>query len=321
MEKIGITIYGCEKDEEKIFKKISSSYGVIPTFTSSPLSEINVNLAFGNQCISVSHKSKISESLLKSLKAVGVKYISTRSIGCDHIDLKAAERIGITIKNVTYSPGGVADYTLMLMLMVIRNAKTTMRRADRYDYRLERVRGKELRDMTVGVLGTGQIGKAVIKRLRGFGCRVIACGNSKELSINYVSLNELLQNSDILTLHVPLNEKTHHMIGDEQFKLMKPGSFLINTARGGLVDTIALIKHLETGKLSGAALDVLEGEEGIFYYDNSQKPPENDFLITLQRMKNVIITPHTAYYTERALRETAEKTIKNCLDFERSMKL
>ena len=193
--------------------------------------------------------------------------------------MKAAEKIGITIENVTYSPDSVADYTLMLMLMVIRNAKSTMRRVDKYDYRLERVRGKELQDMTVGVLGTGQIGKAVIERLRGFGCRVIASGNNKELPVNYVSLNELLHNSDILTIHVPLNEKTHHMIGDEQLNLMKPGSFLINTARGGLVDTKALIKHLETGKLSGVALDVLEGEEGIFYYDHSKKSIENEFLI------------------------------------------
>ncbi|HEX2966556.1 MAG TPA: D-lactate dehydrogenase VanH [Syntrophorhabdaceae bacterium] len=317
MKSIGITIYGCERDEADLFNELSPRFGVIPTITSSAVSEANAVLADGNRCISVGHKSEISASILLALKESGVKYISTRSIGCNHIDMKASKRIGITVGNVVYSPGSVADYTLMLMLLAIRNAKSIVSRAEKYDFRSDPVRGKELRDMTVGVLGTGHIGKAVIERLRGFGCRVLAHDHNQETAANFVSLNELLQKSDILTIHVPLNADTFHMIGHEQIKAMKQGAFLINTARGGVVDTDALIKALENGKLGGAALDVLEGEEGLFYYDCTQKPIDNQFLLRLQTMPNVIITPHTAYYTARALRDTVEKTIVNCLDFER----
>lgn len=317
MKRIGITIYACERDEADMFNELSPRFGVIPTITNAAVSETNVMLAYGNRCISVGHKSEISESTLLALKESGVKYISTRSIGCNHIDMKAAKRLDIAVGNVIYSAGSVGDYTLMLMLLVIRNAKSIVSRAEKYDFRLDHVRGKELRDMTVGVLGTGHIGKAVVERLQGFGCHVLANSRDKVAAARYVSLNELLQKSDILTLHVPLSAGTYHMIGHEQIQTMKQGAFLINTARGGLVDTDALIKALENGKLGGAALDVLEGEEGLFYFDCTQKPIDNHFLLRLQNMPNVIITPHTAYYTGRALRDTVEKTILNCLDFER----
>jgi D-specific alpha-keto acid dehydrogenase len=317
MNSIGITVYGCEHDEVDVFRRLSSHFGVIPAMTSSAVSKANVMLARGNPCISVGHKSEVSEPILLALKESGVQYISTRSIGCNHIDMRAAESMGISVGNVAYSPDSVADYTLMLMLMAIRNAKTTVKRAKKYDFRLNAVRGKELRDMTVGVLGTGRIGKAVIERLRGFGCHVLACGHSEEGPVHDVPLSELLQKSDILTLHVPLNADTHHMIGREQIKAMKQGALLINTARGALVDTSALIEALGAGELGGAALDVLEGEEGFFYFDCSEKPVDNSFLLQLQKMPNVIITPHTAYYTGRALHDVVEKTILNCLDFER----
>lgn len=317
MKSVGITVYGCERDEADMFNELSPRFGVIPTITSAAISETNVMLSHGNRCISIGHKSEVSESVLLALKGSGVKYISTRSIGCNHIDIKASKSMGISVGNVAYSPGSVADYTVMLMLMAIRNAKSIVSRAEKYDFRLDQVRGKELRDMTIGVLGTGHIGKAVIERLQGFGCHVLANGRDKETAANYVSLNELLQKSDILTLHVPLSADTYHMIGREQINAMKQGAFLINTARGGIVDTDALINALENGKLSGAALDVLEGEEGLFYFDCSQKPIDNQFLLRLQTMPNVIITPHTAYYTGQVLRDTVEKTILNCLEFER----
>jgi D-specific alpha-keto acid dehydrogenase len=317
MKNIGITVYGCEQDEADVFKELAPRFGVIPAITSSTVSEDNVMLAAGNQCISVGHKSEVSKSILLALKESGVQYISTRSIGYNHIDMRAAESMGITVGNVAYSPDSVADYTLMLILMAVRNTKSIMRSVEKHDFRLDSVRGKVLREMTVGVMGTGQIGKAVIERLQGFGCHVLAYGHNKEAQANYVPFDELLQKSDILTIHLPLSADTYHMIGGEQIKAMKQGGFLINTARGGLVDTGALIKALENGKLGGAALDVLEGEEGLFYFDCTHKPIDNHFLLKLQRMPNVIITPHTAYYTEQALRDTVEKTINNCLEFER----
>jgi len=318
IKSLGITVFSCEKDEEEMFYELSPRFNATPKIISAPVPAFGVIQDYGNQCVSVCHKSRISESSLLALRKAGVKYISTRSVGTDHIDVKAARKLGISIGSVTYSPDSVADYTLMLMLMAIRNAKLTVTGAEKYDFRAGAVRGKELRDMTVGVVGTGRIGKAVIDRLHGFGCRVLAYNKSG--GAGCVTLNKLLEESDIITLHAPLNSDTYHMINRKQIEIMKQGAFLVNTGRGGLVNTGELIKALESGKLGGAALDVLEGEEGIFYFDCSQKPIDNKFLHKLQKMPNVLITAHTAYYTNHALYDTVEITLKNCLEFERKQK-
>lgn len=319
MKKIGMTVFGCEPDEAELFRRLSPDYGINPILISDALSADNAKFADGNQCVSVGHKSKVSESALRALKNVGINYLSTRSIGCNHIDTAAAESMGITVGTVEYSPDSVADYVLMLMLMSIRGAKPTMNAVAKQDFRLRHIRGKELRDMTVGVVGCGHIGKAVIERLKAFGCAILAYDRGRVDNESYVPLNELLRGSDIVTLHVPLCEGTRHMIGRKEIDEMKDGAFLINTGRGAIVDTKALVEALNSGKLGGAALDVLEGEERFVYTDCSQKAIDHPFLAQLQRMPNVIITPHTAYYTDHALRDTIEKTLENCLDFERSL--
>lgn len=317
MEKTGITIYGCGQDEAVLFREMAPRFGVMPTITDTAVSEDNIELAFGNRCISVGHKTQIANSTLLALSQAGVKYISTRSIGYDHINVKCAESVGISVENVPYSPDSVADYTLMLMLMVVRNAKSIIRRADIHDFRLNAVRGKELRDMTIGVIGTGRIGAAVMDRLRGFGCRILAYDHRPKTSAHYVPLDELLQQSDIVTLHTPLNADTNHLFNRQRIGQMKHGAFIINTGRGSLLDTEALIPALESGKLGGAALDVLEGEEGVFYFDCRKKTIESKLLLRLQKLPNVLITPHTAYHTEHALRDIVENTFVNCLKFER----
>lgn len=179
-EPVGITAFGCERDEAERFRELAPRFGVTLTITESAVSEDDVHLASGNRCVSVGHKTRISSATLRALSRVGVSYISTRSIGYDHIDVDYAGRIGISVGNVCYSPDGVADYTVMMLLMAVRHAKSTVRRADVHDYRLHDVRGKELRDLTVGVVGTGRIGTAVMERLRAFGCRILAYGNRAE---------------------------------------------------------------------------------------------------------------------------------------------
>lgn len=317
MGKTGITIYGCGKDEASMFQHYSHRYGVVPTIIRSAVSAENVALSSGNRSISVNHKTKIAMPILRALKENGVAYISTRSIGYNHIDTEAAEKLGIAIGNVAYSPASVADYTLMLILMSIRNTKSVLCRADVHDYNLDNARGRELCDMTVGILGTGRIGQAVIDRLNGFGCRVLAFDKYPQAKANYVSLNELLRQSDILTLHTPLNAETYHILNRQRINIMKYGAFVVNTGRGSLIETEALIRALENRKLGGAALDVVEGEEGIFYHDYTNRAIENQFLLRLQELPNVIITPHTAFYTEHALRDIVKNTIINCLNFER----
>lgn len=313
---MGITIYGCGQDEAVLFRRMAPGFGVLPTITEAAVSEANIELAFGNRCISVAHKTQVANPTLLALSRAGVEYISTRSIGYNHINLKYAESVGLTVGNVAYSPHSVADYTLMLMLMAVRNAKSIIRRADTHDYRLSDVRGKELRDLTIGVVGTGRIGAAVIDRLRGFGCRILAYDNRAKTAADYVPLDELLRRSDIVTLHTPLNADTHHLLNRQRIAQMKHGAFVVNTGRGSLLDTEALIPALESSRLGGAALDVLEGEEGMFYADCRNKPIESKALLRLQELPNALISPHTAYYTDRALSDTVENSLINCLNFE-----
>jgi D-specific alpha-keto acid dehydrogenase len=314
---IGITIYGCGHDEAALFREIAPRLGVVPTITEAAVSEGNIGLALGNRCISIGHKSQVTNSTLRALGEAGVTYISTRSVGCNHIDVEYAAAVGISVETVAYSPDSVADYTLMLMLMAVRDAKSVVRRADAHDYRLNDVRGRELRDLTIGVIGTGRIGAAVMGRLRGFGCRMLAYDTRPRTSADYVSLGELLEQSDIVTLHTPLTAETHHLLNRHRIERMKPGAVIVNTGRGALLDTEALVSALESGRVGGAALDVLEGEEGIFYSDCSDKSIESQLLLRLHKLPNVLISPHTAYYTDHALRDTVENSITNCLNFER----
>ena len=314
--KVGITIYGCGQDEANMFREMALRFGVVPTITAEEVSQKYVKLAFGNGSISVSHKSHIDETTLLGLSEAGVEYISTRSIGYNHIDLQCAESIGIRVENVAYSPDSVADYTLMLILMLVRHAKSILHRVQAQDYRLHDRRGKELRDMTIGVIGTGRIGTAVTDRLEGFGCHVLANDLCHAVSADYVPLAALLEASDLVTLHVPLTPETHHLLDRDRLDLMRHGAFVVNTGRGPLLDTEALLSALEGGRLGGAALDVLEDEEGIFYSDYRDRSIDNTLLVKLQQQPNVVITPHTAYYTDHSLTDTVEATLVNCLRFE-----
>ncbi len=314
---MGITIYGCGKDEAVSFRDMAPRLGIMPTITDAAASEANVELVYENRCISVGHKTQVTNSTLLALSRAGVEYISTRSVGLNHIDVQCAQRVGISVEAVAYSPDSVADYTLMLILMAVRNAKSTISRAQVHDYRLAHVPGKELRDMTVGVIGTGRIGAGVIHRLRGFGCRVLAYDRYPKATAQYVPLDELLQWSDVVTLHTPLNAETHHLLNRRRIEQMRYGAFIINTGRGSLLDTEALLPALESGQLGGAALDVLEGEEGVFYSDYRERAVETPLLSRLQQLPNVLITPHIAYYTEHALSDIVENTLINCLCFER----
>jgi D-specific alpha-keto acid dehydrogenase len=315
---MGITIYGCGEDEAALFRELAPRLGVVPRITEAPAAEGNAGLARGNRCISIDHKTQVANATLLALSEAGVTYISTRSVGCNHIDVDYAERVGISVGTVAYSPDSVADYTLMLMLMAVRHARSMVRRVNVHDYRLGDVRGRELRDLTVGVIGTGRIGGGVMDRLRGFGCRILAYDARPKTAAAYVTLDALVEQSDIVTLHAPLTEETRHLLDCRRIERLKQGAVVVNTGRGGLLDTEALVAALEAGRLGGAALDVLEGEEGIFYADCRDMPVESRLLLRLHTLPNVLLSPHTAYYTDHALRDTVEQSLANCLRFVRS---
>jgi D-specific alpha-keto acid dehydrogenase len=307
----GITVYGCGPDEAELFCALAPRYGARVTIVDEPVSEGNISAAFGSRCVSVGHRARVSNRTLFALRTAGVEYVSTRSVGQDHLDVRYAVRLGLTVGTVAYSPDSVADYTLMLVLMGVRHAAATLRRTDAHDYRLDR-RGRELRDLTVGIVGTGRIGTAVIDRLAGFGCRVLAHDPHTTADVEYVALEDLLRHSDVVTLHAPLTAHSHHLLDRRRIAQMKPGALLVNTARGALVDTAALVDALESGRLGGAALDVVEGEEGVFYADRREQPVGSDLLQRLHRLPNVVVSPHTAYYTDHALHDVVENSLVNC---------
>ena len=306
-------VFGCAKDERQLFERYAARCGVGICCIDDPLQHENACDIPPESAISVNHKVPVDARLIWALQRRGVKYLSSRSVGLDHIDCDAAKMANILVESVTYSPESVAEYTIMLMLMAIRNAGSILRRAGNCDFRLEEKRAPELRDMTVGVVGTGRIGKAVIERLSGFGCRVLAYDPHPSLFVPYVELDELLRRSDLTTLHLPLNAATWHLLDRACIASMRRGAILVNTARGGLVDIVALTDALENGSIACAALDVVEGEDGWFYRDCSALgPPPFAHLLALP---NVIVTPHTAFYTQHALSDIVQNTIQNCLEY------
>lgn len=316
----GVTIFGCEQDEATLFRALAPGLGIVPTITPAPVSDRNAGLAGGNRCISIGHKTLVRASTLLALADIGVRYISTRSVGYNHVDVEYAERVGIRVETVEYSPDSVADHTLMLMLMTLRHMRSVVRRTDLHDYRLHEVRGRELRDLTVGVIGTGRIGCAVIDRLRGFGCRTLAHDLRPKAAVDYLAIEALLEQSDVVTLHTPLTAATRHLLDRHRISRIKRGAIVVNTGRGPLLDTEALVGALESGRLGGAALDVVEGEEGVFYADRRTEPVGSELWRRLHRLENVLITPHTAFYTDHALRDTVENSLRNCRRFADGMR-
>ena len=254
---------------------------------------------------------------LQAMAARGVCALSTRTVGYNHIDLEAARACGIPVCNARYDPNGVADYTVMMILLCLRNYKQALWRLQVNDYSLGGLMGRQLKDLTVGVIGTGRIGAQVIRNLSGFGCRVLAHDTQINESIQgmaeYVPLDELYRRSDVITLHVPLLLETWHMINDKSLSLMKDGVVLINCARGDLMDINALIHGIETEKIGALGLDVLESEEGIVHKDRKTDIFSNREMAYLRQFKNVVYTPHMAFYTDTAVAQMVECGILGCL--------
>ncbi|XOQ43431.1 MAG: Phenyllactate dehydrogenase [Clostridium sp.] len=319
-----ITVYTCRPDEAVYLDEFRQKYGVELVATPEPPSAENVNLAQGNECISILTLLPMDEKLLKIYHDAGVQFVSTRSIGYDHIDVKAAQKLGMHVGNVSYSPNSVADYTVMMMLMAIRKVKSILLRSANQDYTLRGVKGLEMHNLTVGVIGTGRIGRTVLQNLTGFGCRLLAYdlypNDSVRKIAEYVPLEELLRQSDIITLHMPATEENFHMINRDTLAQMKDGVIIINTARGSLIDTEDFIDAVESGKIGAAALDVIENETGLYYKDLKGEVLKNRYLAILKAYPNVLVTPHMAFYTNQAVKDMVENSIKSCILFARKEK-
>jgi len=296
-------------------------------FYNEPLSLENVKRAKSFDIISVFIYSKITGQIIRKLPKL--KLIATRSTGFDHIDLKECRKRKIVVCNVPfYGENTVAEHTFALILSLSRNIHRAYIRALRGDHSIEGLKGFDLKGKTLGVIGAGHIGLHVIRIAKSFGMNVLAYDIKKDkflaevLEFEYVSLEELLRKSDIITLHVPYNKSTHHLINKETIGLIKKGALLINTSRGGVVDTEALIEALDKKILSGAGLDVLEGEELI--KEEKQLLYEEGKLESLSNLvkdhillskDNVVFTPHIAFYSQEALERILDITAKNITSF------
>lgn len=268
--------------------------------------------------------SPITREVLTNMP--NLKFIATRSTGYDHIDVRACTERNVIISNVpTYGENTVAEHTLALLLALSRKLIPSVERARRGDFRLEGLRGFDLKAKTIGIVGTGHIGTNVIRYARGFGMRIIAFSKTvnqqlaEDLGFRYVAFDELLSQSDIISLHVPLLPETHHLINDDAFQKMKRGVIILNTARGGVIDTKALVRALKNGIVAAAGLDVLEEEceireERELLTDAFKQQCDLETVLAnhlLLNRENVVVTPHNAFNSTEALERILETTIEN----------
>lgn len=303
-------------DEAEFFTEEAERTGVTLGICRTAPTQETIGQAAGYDCISIL-TTPLDAPLLREIKRLGIRMISTRTIGYDHIDIKEAAALGLKVSNASYSPNGVADYAIMLMLMASRKMKRIMQRSEIQDYTLSGIQGRELSEMTVGIVGTGRIGRTVARHLSGFGCKVLACdpyeNEETRAFAQYVPLDEVWRRCDLISLHMPLTDENYHMIGRETIAKMKDRVILVNTARGPLVDSDALIEGIESGKIGAAALDVVEDEFGMYYYDRKSDVLQNRALAVLKSFPNVIVTPHMAFYTDRDVRDMIHASVESCL--------
>ncbi len=305
-------------DELPCFEKYCPQYGIEYDYTTETPCMDNLELAKGYDVVNVI-TTVFDQPMLKKLHDMDVKCIATRTIGYDHIDVDYAKSLGMGVIHISYSPNSVADYAIMMMLMGLRRMPHIMERANIQDYTLKGKIGRELPDCTVGVIGTGRIGRTVIRHLSGFGCKMLAYDLYENEEVKqyaeYTDLDTLLKNSDVITLHAPATDDNYHMIDAAAIEKMKQDVVIINCARGALMDTDALIDGIESGKVGFAGLDVVEHESGLYYFNRMGEPLHNPKLAILRSYSNVLVSPHTAFYTEEAVANMAENSIIGAMKY------
>jgi D-lactate dehydrogenase len=260
---------------------------------------------------------KVNAEVIAALAAKQVKVIALRCAGFNNVDLQAAKEYGIKVCRVpAYSPEAVAEHAVAMIMTLNRKTHKAYNRVREQNFSLNGLMGFDLHGKTVGLVGTGNIGKAFAKIMMGFGCRVLAFDliankEMEALGVQYLPLLEVLQQADIVSLHCPLNEQTHHLVNTDTLTIMKQGVMLINTSRGGLIDTKAVIQALKTGKLGYLGIDVYEQEDKLFFKDLSNTIIQDDTIQRLMGFPNVLVTAHQAFFTAEAMSQIANTTLNN----------
>ncbi len=312
-----VTVYSTHRFE-KAFLIEANTAGFDCVFLEERLTPLTAGLARGTECVSVFGNDDASAEVLKELHSCGVQFLALRSAGYNHVDLNTAKELGMTVANVpAYSPYSVAEHTVALMLALNRKITRAHARVREMNFNLDGLVGFDMNGKTVGIIGVGKIGEVLAKIMTGFGCTVLGYDVSVNQQlvdkglVRYVEMDELCSQSDIISLHVPLTPKTTHLIDKDRIKQMKSGVMLINTSRGGLVDTRAVIDALKSQHIGYLGLDVYELEAGVFFHDKSDQVMQDDVLARLMTFNNVLVTSHQAFLTQTALTNIATTTFQN----------
>lgn len=317
-----VAVFNTKSYDKKFLEEANKNFGHELIYFEPHLNKDTVKLAHEFSAVCVFVNDRLNKPILEELSRHGTRLIVLRCAGFNNVDLNAAKELKLTVARVpVYSPHGVAEHAVALMLSLNRKICRASHRVHEGNFSLEGLLGFELHGKTVGIIGTGKIGSIVARIMTGFQTKVIAYDpypndSCKEVGVRYVSLSELFQNSDIITLHSPLTPENRHLINEEAIKQMKRGVMLINTSRGGLIDTQAAINGLKSERIGFLGLDVYEEEETFFFEDFSDHVLQDDIFARLLTFPNVLITGHQAFFTHTAMGNIAETTLKNISDFE-----
>lgn len=312
-----VAVYNAKSYDQQFLSAANVGHGHDLVFLEPRLSVETAPLAAGANAVCAFVNDDLGDAVLAELAGLGVQHIALRSAGYNHVDLRAADRLGITVTRVPgYSPHAVAEHAVALLMTLVRKTHRAYNRVREGNFSLVGLTGFDLHGKTVGVVGTGQIGTVFARIMSGFGCRVLAFDpypndECRELGVQYVELDQLLGESHVVSLHLPLTPQSRHFIDADRIAQMRDGVTLINTSRGPLVDTVAVIDALKSGKIGLVGLDVYEEEADLFFDDLSDRVLRDDVFTRLLTFPNVVITGHQAFFTVEALQSIAATTIGN----------
>lgn len=319
-----ITFFSTQPYDKVFFEEQNKRFGFSLSFLETQLNEQTTELA-NSKAICVFVNDRLNKNVVRQLADQGVEIIALRCAGYNNVDLKACNEHGIKVVRVpAYSPHAVAEHAVAMIMTLNRKTHKAYNRVREQNFSLQGLLGFDLYGKTVGVIGTGNIGEAFCYIMRGFGCTVMAYDikqneSLKQAGVRYVTLPELLTTSDIISLHCPLNEHTQYLIRESTINQMKPGVVLINTSRGGLIDTKAVIHALKMGKIHSLGIDVYEQEENLFFRNLSEAIIEDDTLTRLMSFPNVLITAHQGFFTQEALTQIASVTLNSIHAYENNL--
>ncbi len=317
-----IATYSTKSYDREFFDRANQRYSHDISYFESRLTKETAQLAKGYPAVCAFVNDVLDRPVLELLAAGGTRWIGLRSAGFNNVDLDAAQQLKLSIARVpAYSPYAVAEYAVGLMLMLNRKMHRAFNRVREGNFSLEGLLGFDFHGRTVGIVGTGQIGSVVARILHGFGCKLLGFDSRENadclaMGMQYVDKAGLLSGSDVISLHCPLTPQTHYWIDDAAIQQMRQGVMLINTSRGAVVDTVAVIRGLKSGRIGALGLDVYEEEVDYFFEDRSAQVIADDVLARLLTFTNVIVSSHQAFFTREALTAIAETTLKNLSDLE-----